>query len=304
MASEPLTNVMTLLRANRLPDDAPLADLRQWLETFATVTPPADDVACAPVEGGAGEEGAGGVPAEWVIAAGARDNAVVLYLHGGGYALGSIATHRRLAGEVSRATGAKALLIDYRLAPEHPYPAAVDDAVAAYRWLLDQGHAPAKLAVSGDSAGGGLAVAMLLALRDQGIPLPACAVPISPWVDMEASAESYTTCADIDPMVSQGGIKRFADWYLAGQDLAGAPYASPLHGDLSGLPPLLVQVGEAEVLRDDSTQLVDKARAAGVDATCEVSPDCPHVFHALPGVPEAEEALARLGAFVRTHLDP
>ena len=298
MASEQLTNVMALLRGNRLPDDAPLADLRQWLETFATATPPAADVTCVPVEGGAG-----GVPAEWVTAEDARDDAAVLYLHGGGYALGSIATHRRLAGEVSRATGTKVLLIDYRLAPEHPYPAAVDDAAAAYRWLLDQGHAPKRLAISGDSAGGGLTVATLLALRDQGIPLPACAVPISPWVDMEASAESYTTCADIDPMVSQTGIKRFADWYLAGGDLR-TPYASPLHGDLSGLPPMLVQVGEAEVLRDDSTRLVERARAAGVDATCEVAPDCPHVFHALPGVPEAEEALARLGQFVRDHLAP
>jgi acetyl esterase/lipase len=294
MASEQLRNVVDLMRQNPLPHDAPLEDLRQWLEMFSTITPPADGVRCEPVD-------AGGIPAEWVTAAGARDDAALLYLHGGGYALGSIATHRRLAGEVSRQTGTRVLLIDYRLAPEHPYPAAVDDAVAAYRWLLDQGFDADRLAIAGDSAGGGLTVATLLALRDRGVTLPACAVPISPWCDMEPSGESFRTCADLDFLVSEPGLKRMADWYLAGQD-SRTPYASPLHADLSGLPPLLVQVGDAEVLRDDSTRLVERAKAVGVDATCEVEPDAPHVYHALPGVPEAEEALDRLGRFVRGHL--
>jgi acetyl esterase/lipase len=294
MASEQLRTVVALLQANPLPDDAPLEELRQWLETLATVTPPADDVWFEPVD-------AGGVPAEWAVAPVARADAAILYLHGGGYALGSIATHRRLAGEISRAAGARVLLIDYRLAPEHPHPAAVDDSTAAYRWLLEQGFDPARISIAGDSAGGGLTMATLLALRDAGAPLPACAVPISPWVEMEAGAESYTTRAALDPMLSAEGIKRMADWYLAGQDMR-APLASPLHGDLTGLPPLLVQVGDAEVLLDDSTRLVEKARAAGVDATCEVGPDCIHVWHALPGVPEAEEAIGRLGSFIRGHL--
>jgi acetyl esterase/lipase len=294
MASEQLQNVMALLRANPLPADAELGDLRQWLEVFATATPPGDDVTFEVVD-------AGGVPGEWVTAAGARVGTAVLYLHGGGYALGSIATHRRLAGEVSRSAQARVLLIDYRLAPEHPHPAAVDDAVTAYRWLLGQGFTPENLAISGDSAGGGLTLATLLALRDGNIPLPACAVPISPWTDMEASGDSHTSRAELDPMVNTEGLKRMADWYLNGQDMR-LPLASPLHADLTGLPPLLVQVGDAEVLLDDATRFVDKAKRAGVDATCEVAADCPHVWHALPGVPESEEAIARLGSFMRGHL--
>jgi acetyl esterase/lipase len=294
MASEQLQNVLALMRANPVPHDAELPDLRQWLETFSTMSPPGEDVTFEPVD-------AGGVPGEWVTAPEARAGTAVLYLHGGGYALGSIATHRRLAGEISRSAQARVLLIDYRLAPEHPHPAAVDDAVSAYRWLLGQGFTPDNVAISGDSAGGGLTLATLLALRDQGDPLPACAVPISPWTDMEPSAESYTSRAELDPMVSAEGIKRMADWYLNGQDLR-TPLASPLHADLTGLPPLLVQVGDAEVLLDDATRFVDKAKTAGVDATCEVAADCPHVWHAIPGVPESEDAIARLGSFMRGHL--
>jgi acetyl esterase/lipase len=294
MASEQLQNVLALMRANPVPHDAELGDLRQWMETFSTLSPPADDVSFEQVS-------AGGVPAEWVTASSARAASAVLYLHGGGYVLGSIATHRRLAGEISRSAQARVLVIDYRLAPEHPHPAAVDDAVAAYRWLLAQGFTPENLAISGDSAGGGLTLATLVALRDQGDPLPACAVPISPWTDMEASGESCTSRAELDAMVTAEGLKRMADWYLNGQDLR-TPLASPLHADLTGLPPLLLQVGDAEILLDDSTRFVERATAAGVDAVCEVAPDCPHVWHALPGVPESEEAIARLGSFMRGHL--
>jgi acetyl esterase/lipase len=240
------------------------------------------------------------VPAEWVTAPGARSDAAVLYLHGGGYAIGSIATHRMLAANISRAAGLRVLLIDYRLAPEHPHPAAVDDATAAYRWLLAQGLTADNLAISGDSAGGGLTVATLLALRDAGDPLPACAVPMSPWVNLDQSAESYTTRGDLDPMVSAVGLKQMADWYLAGQPVE-TPLASPFHADLSGLPPLLVQVGDHEVLLDDATGLVERAKRAGVDATCEVGEGCFHVYQAFP-VPEATEAIGRLAAFVNKHL--
>jgi len=227
---------------------------------------------------------------------------VVLYLHGGGYAIGSIKTHRALAANISKAAGVRVLLIDYRLAPEHPHPAAVDDAVTAWRWLLRQGLDPSRMVISGDSAGGGLTMATLIALRDAGEALPACAVPISPWVEMEAVSESWTTRAEADPMVHIEGLKLMADWYLNGQD-PRAPLASPLHADLSGLPPLLVQVGDAEVLLDDSTRLVEKAKAAGVDATCDVIPDGIHVMHAFaPLVPEATAAIDRLAAFVRQHL--
>jgi acetyl esterase/lipase len=205
-----------------------------------------------------------------------------------------------IAADISRTAGVRVLLIDYRLAPEHPHPAAVDDATAAYRWLLVEGLAPTTIAIAGDSAGGGLTVATLLALRDAGVPLPACAVPMSPWVDMDQSADSYSTRADLDPMVSAVGLKQMADWYLAGLPIE-TPLASPVHADLSGLPPLLVQVGDHEVLLDDSTRLVDRAKQAGVDATCEIGEGCFHVYQAFP-VPEAAEAIRRLADFVNHHL--
>jgi len=293
MASEELQNIVTLLRAQPVLSGAPVGELRANMEMMATAVPPPDDVAFEPVD-------AGGVPGEWVTAPGARTDAAMLYLHGGGYAIGSIATHRRLAAAISRAAGIRLLLVDYRLAPEHPHPAAVDDAVAAYRWLLGEGLDRADLAIAGDSAGGGLTVATLLALRDRGEPLPACAVPISPWVDMDQSASSYATRADLDPMVSAAGLKQMADWYLAGQPL-DTPLASPLHADLTGLPPLLVHVGDHEVLLDDATRLVERARQHGVDAVCEVGPECFHVWHAFP-IPEAEDAIGRIAEFVRRRI--
>jgi acetyl esterase/lipase len=293
MASEQMRTITELIRSQPVLTGAPVEQLRANMEAMAMTVPPPADVTYEPVD-------AGGVPAEWVTAPDARTDAAILYLHGGGYAIGSIATHRILAANISRAAGVRLLLIDYRLAPEHPYPAAVDDATAAYRWLLAQGLEPGNLAISGDSAGGGLTVATLLALRDAGDPLPACAVPMSPWVDMDQSAESYSTRGDLDPMVSAVGLKQMAEWYLAGRDHT-TPLASPLHADLRGLPPLLVQVGDHEVLLDDSVRLVERANAAGVDATCEIGDECFHVYQAFP-VPEADEAITRLAAFVRRHI--
>jgi acetyl esterase/lipase len=293
MASEQMRTINELLRSPPVLTGAPVEQLRANMETMTALAPLPDDVSFEPVD-------AGGVPAEWVTAPGARADAALLYLHGGGYAIGSIATHRMIAANISRAAGVRVLVIDYRLAPEHPHPAAVDDATAAYRFLLAQGLEPGNLAISGDSAGGGLTVATLLALRDAGDPLPACGAPMSPWVDLDQSAESYTTRGDLDPMVTAAGLKEMADWYLAGQDHK-TPLASPLYADLNGLPPLLVQVGDHEVLLDDSVRLVERAKAAGVDATLEVGEECFHVYQAFP-VPEAEEAIARLAAFVRRHI--
>lgn len=293
MASEQMRTIAEVIRSQPVLTGMPVEQLRANMEAMATVVPPPEDVSFEPTD-------AGGVPAEWVAAPDVRNDAAILYLHGGGYAIGSIATHRLIAANISRAAGVRVLLIDYRLAPEHPHPAAVEDATAAYRWLLAQGLAPGNVAVSGDSAGGGLTVATLLALRDAGDPLPACAVPMSPWVDMDQSSESYATRCDLDPMCSATGLKEMADWYLAGQDRE-TPLASPVHADLSGLPPLLVQVGDHEVLLDDSVRLVDRAKAAGVDATLEVEEEGIHVFQAFP-VPEATEAIARLAAFVRRHI--
>lgn len=292
VASEQLQNIIELLRANQVVDPGTVEDMRARIESFTAPVPELAEL--EPVD-------AGGVPSEWVRAPGVRSDGALLYLHGGGYAIGSINTHRELASRISAATDLPVLVIDYRLAPEHPHPAAVDDAVSAYRWLLAEGIAAERIAIAGDSAGGGLAVATLVALRNAGEPLPACAVPISPWVDMEVTAESCTTRADADPMVTPAALKRMADWYMNGQDLR-TPLASPIHADLSGLPPLLVQVGDAEVLLDDATRLVERAKAAGVDATCEVADDCIHVWHVFGGVPESDEAVSRLGAFVKDHV--
>jgi epsilon-lactone hydrolase len=292
MPSEQLSNIIELLRANQVVDPGTVHDMRARIESFTAPVDPHIETEVVD---------AGGVPSEWVRGPGVRDDAAMLYLHGGGYAIGSINTHRGLAGRISEAADMPVLVIDYRLAPEHPHPAAVEDAVAAYRWLLAQGLKPERLVIAGDSAGGGLTVATLVALKDAGEPLPACAVPISPWVDMEVSGESCTTRADVDPMVTPDALKRMADWYMNGQDLR-APLASPIHADLSGLPPLLVQVGDAEVLLDDAQRLVERSKAAGVDATCEVADECIHVWHVFPGVPESDAAVARLGEFVKGHV--
>ena len=239
-------------------------------------------------------------PAEWLLPPSATPGRVVLYLHGGGYVIGSPRSHRHLAAAIAGAASARALLLDYRLAPEHPYPAAVDDAVAAYRWLLDQGIAPGGVVVAGDSAGGGLTVATLLALRDARTPLPAAGVCISPWVDLTCSGESYRTKAAADPIVQREGVDQMARAYL-GSTPPRTPLASPLFAELGGLPPLLIQVGSDEVLLDDSVQLAERARAAGTDATLEVWDRMIHVWHwFLPMLDEAQSAIDGIGRFART----
>jgi acetyl esterase/lipase len=245
---------------------------------------------------------ANGVPAEWVRADGVADDAALLYLHGGGYCIGSVRSHRGLAAALSRAANVPVLLLDYRLAPEHPHPAAVDDATSAYRYLVDVGIAPSRLAIAGDSAGGGLAFTTLLALRDQRQPLPAAAAAISPWTDLECNSPSFDSRAHLDPMVTDTGLKRMADWFLAGQDPRD-PLAAPVHGDLRGLPPILVHVGDHEVLLDDSVRIAERGRAAGADVTLEVWPEMIHVWHAFVGVvPESDAAVARVAEFLTAHL--
>jgi phosphinothricin tripeptide acetyl hydrolase len=240
-------------------------------------------------------------PAEWLRPPTAEAGRVVLYLHGGGYVIGSPRSHRHLAAAVAAAASASALLLDYRLAPEHPFPAAVDDATAAYRWLLDQAVAPGRIVIAGDSAGGGLTVATLLALREAGVPLPAAGVCISPWVDLTCSAASYATRAEADPIVRRAGVEQMAQAYL-GPTPARTPLASPLFADLRGLPPLLIHVGSDEVLLDDAVQLAERAKAAGVDATLEVYDRMIHVWHwFLPMLDEAQDAVEAVGRFVRRH---
>ena len=238
--------------------------------------------------------------AEWLRPAGARADVTVLYLHGGGYAIGSPKSHRHLAAAIAKAAGARALLIDYRRAPEQPFPAAVDDAVASYRWLLATGQAAERIVVAGDSAGGGLTVATLLALRDAGATLPAAGVCISPWVDLTCGGGTYQTKAASDPIVTREGVARMASWYLAGAD-PRTPLASPLYADLHGLPPLLIHVGSDEVLLDDARQLAARARAAGVEVTLDVWPEMIHVWHWFLGMlGEAQRAVDRIGEFIRS----
>jgi acetyl esterase/lipase len=266
--------------------------MRSSAETIANVFPVASDVQVEPVD-------IDGIAAEWLSAPGADPERVMLYLHGGGYVICSVNTHRDLASRLSRAAAARVLIIDYRLAPEHPHPAAVDDAVNAYRWLLGRGIDPTRTTIAGDSAGGGLTVAALLALRDQQERLPAAAVCLSPWVDLEATGESMVTKADVDPMVKPEILRKMAAHYLGGLD-PRTPLAAPLHADLSGLPPLLIQVGTAETLLDDATRLAAKAREAGGDVTLEPWEDMVHVWHIFaPLLPEGQRAIERIGEFVR-----
>jgi acetyl esterase/lipase len=265
------------------------------METVSAIFPVPDDVTCEPVD-------AGGVAAEWIAAPGTDAERMIYYLHGGGYAMGSIKTHREMVSRISRASGARALAIDYRLAPENPFPAAVEDATTAYRWLLSAGVDPARVVIAGDSAGGGLTVATLVALRDAGDPLPAAAVCLSPWVDMEALGESMTTKAEADPSVRREDVLEGAQAYLNGAD-PRTPLAAPLYADLTGLPPLLIQVGTAEVLLDDSTRLAERARSAGVDVTLEPWDDMIHVWQSVAAIlPEGQQAIDRIGEFVREHV--
>lgn len=288
MASEQLQQAMDMFKemGAKMGEAKSMDDMRAiMIETQAP-----DGVTCTPVE-------AGGVSAEWSVAAGVDEAKVVLYVHGGGYVMGSAGSHRDVTGRLSKAAGARVLSLNYRLAPEHPFPAPVDDAVAAYRWLLAQGISPGNIAVAGDSAGGGLAIATLLALRDAGEPLPAAGIGISPWVDMEGTGESMTTRAAVDPVVQKEGLLGMAKLYLGDADPKN-PLAAPLHADLAGLPPLLLQVGDAETLLDDSTRLAERARAAGVDVTLKVWDEMPHVWHLFaPILPEGRQAIDEIGSF-------
>ncbi len=248
------------------------------------------------------EVDAGGVPAIWVDPANGRTDRCIQYVHGGGYVIGTANAYRRFTGHLANVTGCRVLNVDYRLAPEHPHPAAVTDSTAAYRWLLSQGFEGSDLAIAGDSAGGGLTVATLVALRDAGDPQPACAAPISPWVDMECKGASMSLNAQADVLIGESGIKSMADLFLNGQ-AATDPLAAPLHADLSGLAPLYVQVGADETLLDDSTRLVDQVQAAGGEAAIEIFPEMQHVFQLSCGtMPEATEATDKIGAFLRQHL--
>ena len=295
MTTAQLDSLVTLLRSRPAPETPEVAEVRARFEKMGEFLGGAPDGKCEKVD-------AGGVPAEWVTAPGCDPARAVLYLHGGGYVIGSINTHRRLAYDISAASGARVLVIDYRLAPEHPFPAAIEDAAKAWRWLLQQGFAASRLAIAGDSAGGGLTLATLVNLRDQKLGLPACAVAISPWVDLEGVGTSITGRAAQDPMVQKDGLLWMAGLYLNGKD-AKTPLAAPLHADLKGLPPILVQVGTAETLLDDATRIAEKLHAAGVDVRLAIWPNMLHVFPLFaPILSEGRDGCLEIGSFIRSRI--
>jgi epsilon-lactone hydrolase len=243
-----------------------------------------------------------GVRAEWTVTPNDDRNAALLYLHGGGYVIGSLDSHRHLAAEAGRSAGIAALALDYRLAPEHPFPAAVDDALAGYRYLLARDIKPGRVALAGDSAGGGLVVAAMLAIRDAGLPQPACGWCISPWVDMEGIGETMTSLAGADPIVDKTRLVELAKLYLNGAD-PRSPLAAPIYANLSGLAPLFIQVGAAETLLDDALRLAKAAGAADVRVDLEIWPEIIHVWHLFhPALAAGRRAIEAGGAFIRAHL--
>ena len=292
MASAELAKVIAMIKSVPRDPTASVERMRGAMEKVSEHV--ARDVKCEAVS-------AGGVPAEWIVPPNAADDRVILYLHGGGYVMGSINTHRAMIARIARASEAKALALNYRMAPEDPFPTAVDDATAAYRWLLAQGYKPGKMVISGDSAGGGLTLATLLALRDAGTPLPAAAVPISPWADLEGTGASVETRAAADPMVDKAGLLRMAQMYAGDSDPKN-PLISPIYADYKGLPPMLIQVGDAEILLDDSTRVAERARAAGIKVELEAWPEMFHVWHVFAKIlPEGQQAIDRIGEYVRAH---
>jgi epsilon-lactone hydrolase len=252
----------------------------------------ADDVVVEPVV-------IDGVRAEWTSTPGVDRCQAILYLHGGGYVIGSLDSHRHVAAEAGRAAQARTLALDYRLAPEHPFPAAVEDALAGYRFLLAEGVQPDAIAIAGDSAGGGLVVAAMMAIRDAGLRQPACGWTVSPWVDMEAIGETMTSKAATDPTVQKPAILDLAKLYLNGAD-PRSPLAAPIYGDLRGLAPLLIQVGAAETLLDDAIRLARIAGAADVAVNLQIWPEMIHVWHLYhPELAAGRRAIAAGGEFVR-----
>jgi epsilon-lactone hydrolase len=271
------------------------AERRQRLDDVGSVWPVAPDVLLTPVD-------IDGIPGEYSAVPGSDGSHVLVFFHGGGYCSGSILSHRRMVTEAGRASGARTLAVGYRLAPEHPFPAAFDDALKAWRFLRRAGVAAEHIAVGGDSAGGGLSLALALRLRELQAKLPACLWVVSPWTDLTMSGATLVTKDAIDPLIHKGYLGELADAYLGSTADRSDPRVSPLFAKLAGLPPLLIQVGSAETLLDDAVRLAAAAGAADVDVTLEI---WPHMIHAWPvwnaHLEAGRQALASAGHFMRRH---
>lgn len=295
MITPELEALRTLIRERRPGGELPdIATRRRQMDEFATAFPIPDGVATEDVE-------IAGRPARWYRPEGGDADRVVLYLHGGAYVSGSLDSHREPSARLSLACGTNVLALDYRLAPEHPLPAAIEDASAAWAWLIDDGGCrPDRAAIAGDSAGGGLTMATLIALRDAGGALPAAVALLSPWVDVACRQASYTERAELEPMLHLEFLRADAARYVGDADILDLR-ANPIDADLSGLPPILVLVGTDEILYDDSVVLHERLVAAGVDAELVVGEDMFHVWPAFPMLPEAHDAMRTIAAFVSKH---
>ncbi len=293
MSHSEIDAVCELLRSRPRPTG--FAERRERLDAIGSTSPVATDIRLEATD-------ANGVAAEWSLAPGSDPSRVLLFFHGGGYCSGSIVSHRGMVTEVGRSARVRTLAVAYRLAPEHPFPAALEDARAAYRFLLDHGIAAPRIVVGGDSAGGGLTLALMTSLRDAGERLPGCAWLVSPWVDLQMTGASLAEKANVDPLISKPYLEELASAYLAGADPAN-PLVSPLNADLAGLPPLLVQVGSAETLLDDAVRIAQRAGAADVRINLEIWPHMIHAWHLWAAqLEEGRRAIASAGAFIRARL--
>ena len=274
--------------------DMTVDDLRRLFDHWGDVTAEPGGVDYVEVE-------ADGVPAMWAIPKGCATDRVLLCSHGGGYVVGSMYSHRKLFGHIGKAVGCRALIVHYRRAPEVPHPGPVNDMVTAYRWLLSQdGLTPEHIALTGDSAGGALALTTIAALREQGLPLPAASMPMSPWAGWDTSGKTYDTNKDKDALVSRDTIELMGSLFIGEGGDPKHPLANLLHTDYNGFPPVYIQVGAAETLLDDSRRVAERAKQAGVDVKLDVFPEMQHVFHFLAGTaPEADDAIDRMAKWVR-----
>jgi epsilon-lactone hydrolase len=294
VSAEQRETLDAILRQSAFPPDSDVGELRRLLRELTSAPPPADVTVTVTA--------LGSVPTAEITVDGVEPRHIVLYFHGGVYVMGDASAPADLASQIGRRTRAKAISVDYRLAPEHPYPAAVDDALAAYKALLDNGTAPSDIVFAGESAGGGLAITTLVNARDHGLPLPAAALAMSPYADLTLAGTTIDAKSKADPLLSREALQARISDYTAGQD-AALPLISPIFADLTGLPPLIIQAGSHEVLLDDAIRLARQAAIADVEVTLSITPGVPHVFQAYhPILDEATAALDRAGELLSAHL--